>query len=166
MVVAAFLVIDKANEIRFFEWIFLVASVSLEIIFGMPFLTLNNADINFLDQKLRWKTYTTKEALLTTRHVELVGKKKFATTVFHPEHEIYIFHIGSVSFDMSPSTSSLELDVNTFYRLYISGLIDQEALTKVPNEYINFANIFSPVLVSKLPKHIAINNNAIKLVNG
>ena len=42
----------------------------------MPFLTLSGADINFLDWELQWRTYTTEEALSTTRHVELVGKKE------------------------------------------------------------------------------------------
>ena len=60
---------NKGNQVRFFEKIFLVANVSLKIVLEMLFLTLNNADINFLDEELWWKTYITKQALLTTRRV-------------------------------------------------------------------------------------------------
>ena len=47
MVVAAFSVVDKANRVRFFEETFLVANVSPEVVLGMPFLTLSNADVDF-----------------------------------------------------------------------------------------------------------------------
>ena len=49
MVVAAFLVTNKANQVRFFKEIFLVANVSPKIVFRMPFLTLGGANIDFLD---------------------------------------------------------------------------------------------------------------------
>ena len=53
MVVTAFLVTDKANRVRFFEETFLVANVSLEIVLGMPFLTLSSADVDFSVWELR-----------------------------------------------------------------------------------------------------------------
>ena len=43
---------DKANRVRFFEKIFLVANVSPEVVFGMLFLTLSGADVNFLGWEL------------------------------------------------------------------------------------------------------------------
>ena len=51
------------------------------------------------------------------------------------------------------------------WRSQISGLIVKETLTKVPNKYADLADVFSLDLVSELPKHIGINNYAIKLVN-
>ena len=53
MVVAAFSVEDKANSVRFFEETFLVANVSPEVVFRMPFLTFSGADIDFLGRELR-----------------------------------------------------------------------------------------------------------------
>ena len=52
MVVTGFSVVDKANRVKFFEETFLVANVSLEVVFERPFLTLSNADIDFSDRKL------------------------------------------------------------------------------------------------------------------
>ena len=106
MVVAAFSVEDKANRVRFFEETFLVANVSPEIVLGMPFLTLSGANVDFLGRELQWKTDTTEEALLTTRRVELVGKKEFAAAALDPEHEIYVVNVGSVSSNASPSSSA------------------------------------------------------------
>ena len=63
----------------------------------MLFLTLSGADIDFLDQELQWRTYTTQAALPTTRRVELVSKKEFAAAALDPEHETYVIHVGSVS---------------------------------------------------------------------
>ena len=75
----------------------------------MPFLTLSGADVDFLDRKLRWKTYTIEEALPTTRRVELVGKKEFAAVELDSKHETYVVHVGSVSSVASPSSSPLDV---------------------------------------------------------
>ena len=48
MVFAVFSVKNKVNQVRFFEETFLVANVSLEVVFGMLFLTLSGANIVFL----------------------------------------------------------------------------------------------------------------------
>ena len=85
-----------------------MANVSPEVVFGMPFLTLSGADVDFLDRKLRWRTYTTQAAFPTTRRVKLVGKKEFAAAALDLEHETYVVHVGSVSSVASPSSSSLE----------------------------------------------------------
>ena len=89
MVFAAFLVTDKS--------------------LGCLSSPLSGADIDFLDRELWWRTYTTREALLTTRRVELVGKKEFAAAALDPEYETYVVHVGSVSSDASPSSSPLDV---------------------------------------------------------
>ena len=52
MVVTAFPVTDKANRVKFFEKSFLVANISLGIVFEMLFFTLSDVNIDFFDQKL------------------------------------------------------------------------------------------------------------------
>ena len=75
MVVVAFLVTDKANHVIFFKETFLMANVSPKVVFGMFFLILNDANIDFLDWELRWRTYITKKAFPTIKCIVLVGKK-------------------------------------------------------------------------------------------
>ena len=166
MIVAAFLVENKANRVRFFEETFLVANVSPEVVLEMPFFTLSGADVDFLGRELRWRIYTTKEALLTTRRVKLVGKKEFAAAALDPEYETYIVHVGLISSNasLSSSISQLELNVHPFRRSQISGLIAKEASIKILAKYSDYADVFFPDLTFKLSRHTGINNHAIKLV--
>ena len=93
-----------------------------------------------------------------------MGKKEFAAAALDPKYKTYVVHVGSVNSNAIPSFSPLELNVHPFRRAQVSGLIAEEAFTKVFAQYSDFANIFSPDLVTKLPKHIGINDHAIKLV--
>ena len=52
IVVTAFLVTDQANRIGFFEEIFFVINISLDVVLGMLFFTLSNANIDFLKREL------------------------------------------------------------------------------------------------------------------
>ena len=52
MVIAAFQVIDKLGRARFFQKTFLLADTMMEVVLGMPFLTLSNADIQFAEKEL------------------------------------------------------------------------------------------------------------------
>ena len=164
MVVAAFSVTDKANQARFFKEIFLVANISLEVVLRMPFLTLSGADVNFLGRELRWRTYTTKKTLPTTRRIMLMGKKEFAAAALDPESETFVVHVASLSSDALPNSSPL--NVHPSCRPQVPGLIAKEAPTKVHAEYSDFADVFSPDLASKLPEHTGINHHAIELVDG
>ena len=109
IIVVVFLVTDKTNQIKFFKEIFLVANVSLEVVLGMFFLTLSCTDVDFLDWELRWRTYTIKEALSTTKCIEPVGKKEFVGAMLDSEHKSYIVYVGSVSSVMFPNFSSLNV---------------------------------------------------------
>ena len=81
------------------------------------------------------------------------------------EHETYVVHAGSVSFDALPSSSLLKLDVHTSRRPQISSVIAEKAPTKVPVKYADFVDVFSPDMASELPDHTGINNHFIELVN-
>lgn len=44
--------INKMNQVRFFEKIFLVANINLEVVFEIFSLNLSSININFLDGEL------------------------------------------------------------------------------------------------------------------
>ncbi len=52
MVTASFLLQDSLERVRFFEETFLLADTSMEVVLGMPFLALSNADFQFGTEKL------------------------------------------------------------------------------------------------------------------
>ncbi len=47
MIVSTFLILDKDDKKRFFEENFLFGNFKPNILLGMPFPTMNNADIDF-----------------------------------------------------------------------------------------------------------------------
>ena len=47
MVVSTFSILDKGSRESFFKESFLLANVKSDVGFGMPFLTMNSADIDF-----------------------------------------------------------------------------------------------------------------------
>ena len=52
IVVAAFSVTDQTNRVKFFEETFLMANVGQDVVFGMSFLTLSSANVNFPKREL------------------------------------------------------------------------------------------------------------------
>ena len=52
IVVAAFLMGDKANRVRFFEETLRMTNVSPKVVLEIPFLTLSGADIDILGCEL------------------------------------------------------------------------------------------------------------------
>lgn len=52
IVLAGFQVQDKFGKARFFQKTFLIADTSMEVIFGIPFLTFNKVEVDFAEKKL------------------------------------------------------------------------------------------------------------------
>lgn len=69
MVIVGFQVQDKFGRARFFQKTFLVADISVEVIFGMPFLIFSKVKVDFVKRKFTWKAYTTAEAWPTIKRV-------------------------------------------------------------------------------------------------
>ena len=100
MVLASFQVEDKLGRAWFFQETFLLADISAEVVLGMPFLTLSNADVQFVEKELTWRTYTTAEALPTTKRVELIDKKEFAKVALDENSETFVIYVASL--DLAP----------------------------------------------------------------
>ncbi len=158
MVVSIFSLSDKHRKKRFFEESFLLADVSPDIVLRMPFLTMSNADVDFQAWHLQWRSYITGEVFPTTRQVELIGKKVFAAPALNLEHEAFVVHVATLNVDSGD-------EVHPFTTAQIAHLKADQAPTKVPSEYTDFADVFSPKLAVELPEHTGINDRAIKLVD-
>ena len=96
MVLASFQVEDKLGWARFFQELFLLADITVEVVLGMLFLILNNADVSFSERKLTWKSYTVDEALPTTKRIELIDKKEFAKAALDTESETFVMHVATL----------------------------------------------------------------------
>ena len=94
MVIANFQVEDKSGRPRFFQETFLVADTKFEVILGMPFLKISNADVAFGEGTLTWKSYTTNKALPTTERVQLVDPKEFVIAALDADSKTFIMHVA------------------------------------------------------------------------
>ncbi len=158
MVVSIFSILDKNGRERFFEESFLLPNIKSDVFHVMLFLTMSNVNIDFQVQDLQWRFYITRDILLNTRKVELIGKKEFITAALDPEYEIFVVHVATLIVDSNDK-------VHLSKKAQIAHLKADETRTKVFSEYIDFTNIFSLKLVAKLSKYMRINDHAIELVD-
>ena len=146
---------NKANRPRFFQEIFLVADTKFEMILGMPFLKISNADVSFGEGTLTWKTYTTNEALPTTERVQIVDPKEFVIAALDVDSETFVVHVAIRERE--------EMPVHSKRQAQVRALLFDEAPTEVPAEYFDYSNVFSVENAEKLPENTRINEHAIEL---
>ena len=129
----------------------------MEVILGMLFLSLNNANVKFAElEKLTWKTYIVTEALPTTSQVKLIGKKKFAKIALNKNSETFVVYISA-------------LEVMAIYlsrAAQIATLQCDKALTIILIEYSDYADVFLTDLGMELSENNGINEHAIELMKG
>ena len=94
MVIVDFQVENKASRPRFFQETFLVADTKFEVILGMLFLKISNADVLFDEETLTCRTYTTNEALPTTERVQIINPKEFIIVVLDVNSEMFVVYVA------------------------------------------------------------------------
>ena len=71
-----------------------MADTKFEIVLGMPFLKLSNADVLFGEETLTWKLYTTNKALSSTKRVQLVDSKEFVIAALDADSETFVVYVA------------------------------------------------------------------------
>ena len=155
MALADFQVEDKLGRARFFQETFLLADISAEVVLGMPFLTLSNANVQFVEKELTWRSYTTAKALPTTKRVELINKKEFAKTALDENSETFVVHVAS--FNLLPG-------IHPDRKAQIASLLTEEV--KILEKYSDFTDVFSKEKTLVLPERIELNEHAVDLEDG
>lgn len=160
MVSTIFWLQDNLEKIWFFKKIFLFANTSIEMILGMPFLFLSNADVKFVElRKLTWRSYDTAEALPTTSQVKLINKKKFTKVALDENSETFVVHIVALKI-----IEIIDMPIHPWRAAWVTTLQWDKASTEIPVEYSDYTNVFSFDQVMELPGNIGINEYVIKLI--
>ena len=94
MVIADFQVEDKGERPRFFQETFLVADTKFQMVLGMLFLKISNADVAFGKETLMWKSYTANEALPTTEQIQLVDLMEFVIAALDVDSETFVVYVA------------------------------------------------------------------------
>ena len=135
-----------------------MADTKFEMILGMPFLKISNADVSFGEGTLTWRTYTTNEALPTTERVQIVDPKEFVIAALDVDSETFVVHVAIRERE--------EMPVHSERQAQVGALLFDEALTKVPAEYSNYSDVFSAENAAELPENTGMNKHAIELEEG
>lgn len=100
MALARFFLYNSLERVQFFEKTFLLFSINMEVVLGIPFLLLNNANVEFAElEKLTWRSYIVAEALSTTIQIELIGKNEFAKATIDKNFETFIIYLSALDID-------------------------------------------------------------------
>ena len=174
MVIADFQVEDKGGRPRFFQETFLVADTKFEVILGMPFLKISNADVAFGEGTLTWKSYTTNKALPTTERVQLVDPKEFVIAALDADSETFVVHVAireQEEMAMNPDKKAqieaqIEAQSGTQSGVQVGALIFNKASIEVPADYFDYSDVFSAENAAKLPENTGMNEHAIELEKG
>ena len=130
----------------------------MEVVLGMPFLALSNANIEFTGlEKFTWGSYTTIEALPTTNRVELIDKKEFTKAASKEKSETFVVHVA---------TLEAEASIHSSRTAQIATLQWDKSPTEIPVKYSDYADIFSLDLAMKLPENTGMNEHVIELIDG
>ena len=121
----------------------------------MPFLTLSNADVQFVEKEFTWRSHMTAEALPTTKWLELINKKKFAKAALDENSKTFVIHVTSLNL-----TPGLHLNRTA----QITSLLVKEV--KIPDKYSDFANVFLKEKALVLPERTKLNKHVIDLEDG
>lgn len=131
MVLASFKVINKQGRAWFFRETFLLTYTSIDMVLRMLFIAFSNANIHFAEEKLIWRSYTTRETLPTNQRVEFIDRKEFAKTALDKNVEAFVVYVASLTSEMS---------IYPAREAQIS-LLRAEKIT-IPVEYADYANVF------------------------
>ena len=129
----------------------------MDVVLGIPFLTLKIADIKFAEGDLTWRTYTATDALPISKKIQIINQKKFAKVALDPNQEAFVVYVATLSSEMAIHLSRLA---------QIALLKAEEAPVTVPAEYSDSIDVFSEKLAAVLPEHTEINTYAIELEEG
>ena len=155
MVIADFQVKDKISRPRFLQKTFLVTNTKFDVILGMLFLKISNADMLFDKEIFTWKIYTTNNALPTTKQVQIVDSEEFVIAALDINNKMFVMHITIWKQE--------EIPVYFENQAQIRALLFDKASTEVPAAYSNYNNIFSVEYAIEFLENTKINKHAIKL---
>ena len=125
------------------------------MVLSIFFLTFSNANVQFIEIELIWRSYTIAENLPITKRVKLISKKKFAKPALDENSKTFVIHV-------------------TFFNLVLVIYLDKKAQiasffikkVKISDKYLDFTNVFFKEKVLVVPEHGKLNQHAINLENG
>ena len=149
-----------------------MADTKFEVVLGMLFLNISNANIAFGEETLMRSSYTTNKALPTSKHVKLVDPKEFVIAALDADSKTFVMHVAvwereEIAIDPAKKAQiEAQSRAQTQDKAPVGPLLFDEAPTEVPVEYSNYSNVFLTENVAELPENTGMNEYAIELEEG
>lgn len=140
------------EKARFFQKTFLIADTRIDIVLEISFLTLNNANIQFIERDFIWKIYIVANILPTIKKIQIIDRKKFAKTVLDPNKKVFVVNV---------TTITSEKAIYLVCQAQIALLKAEKVSVTVPKKYLDYTDIFSKKFPAMLSEHIEINTHTI-----
>lgn len=140
---------NKVKRLQYFEKTLSLADISKSIALSILFLTLSNAEIDFVSWESGYMSFITVKTLIMTKWVKLIRKKKFVAVGLGPNEKIFVVYILAFNLDS-------RIHLSCIFQLAFLSI--QNTLITGFYKYSDFANIFSLEFVVELSKHTEINN--------
>ena len=70
-----------------------MTNAKFEMILGMPFLKISNAEVSFNKKSFIWKFYTINKILLTIKQVQLIDPKKFVIAALDADSKTFVVYV-------------------------------------------------------------------------
>ena len=145
-----------------------MSDIKFEVILGMFFLKISNANVSFSRKTLMRKSYITNKTLSTTEQVKIVDLKEFVIATCDTDSKTFVVHMAIREQKKLLWTLSKKLRLKLraepkAEKTQVKALIFVEALTKISVEYFNYNNVFLAENVAELLQNTRINEYAIKL---
>ena len=131
-----------------------MTNISIKVVLEIVFLNFNNANIEFAENELTWRSYTTNKTLPTIQKIEVNNKKEFAKVALNEKIEAFIVFISSLSL-------GLKMTIHLARKAQITLLLVEKVTTLA--EYSDFADIFSKKLAEVLSEQTRANKHVIVL---
>lgn len=140
MIIVALFMNNKTEKICFFEDIFLLANISIDVVLMIYFFTLSNADIQFTYQELHQKSYTAAHFSLTIYYIEFISCKKFADATLNKNKRIFVVYMAS----LGSCNKDLKISIYLFCNAQLALFIINKALIAISFKYFDYTNMISP----------------------
>lgn len=132
----------------------------------MFFLILNDADMQFIEKELTWRSYTPNKVLPMTRWMKFINKKEFAKVALDKNFKTFVVYVAALK-----ALPASIIMIHLLWTVQIIGgdsmqvatLYQDEASTKARAEYTDYFDVFSFDLVIELSENTGINKYSIKL---
>lgn len=131
-------------------------NTSINIVFGMSFLTFSIADIQFNNESFTWRTYCSAEALAPARRGEFINKYKFSESALNDNYQTFVMHVAALK--------TWEPTIDPIWASVLAPLQQTQTTTSILYDNNNHIDVFSLNLTIKLLENTYINEYAIELI--